>query len=162
MRWLEVSPSGYYEWRDRRASATVQRRQRLAALIQAIFEESDSTYGYRRVHAALARQREHCGPELVRRSCVSGLGSVPARPVAADDHAARRRRRSGPGTWWDATSVRTRRAGNWSEISLIADLAGFRLPGYGPRLLHQRMHRIRDRRPHARRACHRRVAHGRA
>jgi putative transposase len=46
--WLEVSTSGYYEWRDRPAPATVQRRQRLAALVQAIFEQSDSTYGYRR------------------------------------------------------------------------------------------------------------------
>jgi hypothetical protein len=38
----------------------------LAALVQAIFDESDGTYGYRRVHAALARQDEDCDPELVR------------------------------------------------------------------------------------------------
>jgi hypothetical protein len=64
--WLDVSTSGYYEWVDRPPSATAQRRTRLAALVQAIFDESDGTYGYRRVHAALARQDEDCDPELVR------------------------------------------------------------------------------------------------
>lgn len=39
--WLEVSTSGYYEWRDRPASATTRRRDRLAALVEAIFHESD-------------------------------------------------------------------------------------------------------------------------
>jgi hypothetical protein len=52
--WLAVSASGYYEWRDRPLSATTQRRKRLTALVEAIFDESDGTYGYRRVHAALA------------------------------------------------------------------------------------------------------------
>jgi transposase InsO family protein len=77
--WLEVSTSGYYEWRDRPASATAQRRQRLAVLIQAIFEESDNTYGYRRVHAALARQGDGCGPELVR-DIMRERGLVPCQP----------------------------------------------------------------------------------
>lgn len=77
--WLEVSTSGFYEWRGRPTSATAQRRQRLTALIRAIFEESDSTYGYRRVHAALARQGERCGPELVR-DIMRELGLVPCQP----------------------------------------------------------------------------------
>ena len=64
--WLQVSTSGFYAWRDRPASATARRRARLAGLVQAIFEASDGTYGYRRIHAALLRQGEDCGPELVR------------------------------------------------------------------------------------------------
>jgi transposase InsO family protein len=64
--WLGVSTSGYYEWVGRPASATAVRRQHLAVLIQAIFEESDGTYGYRRVHAALVRQGDQCCAELVR------------------------------------------------------------------------------------------------
>jgi hypothetical protein len=36
--WLDVSTSGYYEWVDRPPSATAQRRTRLAALVQAIFD----------------------------------------------------------------------------------------------------------------------------
>jgi len=64
--WLGVSASGFFAWRSRPASATAQRREQLATLITAIFGVSDSTYGYRRVHAQLARQGVHCGPELVR------------------------------------------------------------------------------------------------
>ncbi|HEX5908314.1 MAG TPA: IS3 family transposase [Propionibacteriaceae bacterium] len=64
--WAQVSRSGYYEWCDRPASATTRRRARLARLIEAIFEDSDGTYGYRRIHAQLARQGEQASPELVR------------------------------------------------------------------------------------------------
>ena len=69
--WMGVSTSGFYEWRDRPASATARRRDRLATLIAWIFTDSDGTYGHRRihaalVHAALARQGERCSPELVR------------------------------------------------------------------------------------------------
>jgi len=77
--WLGVSTSGYYEWVDRPASATASRRQHLAALIQAIFDESDGTYGYRRVHAALVRQGDPCCAELVR-DIMRELGLVACQP----------------------------------------------------------------------------------
>ncbi len=64
--WTEVSTSGYYEWRDRPASATAIRRAHLIRLVKAIFHHSDQTYGYRRVHAQLVRQGEQVSPELVR------------------------------------------------------------------------------------------------
>lgn len=64
--WAEVSTSGYYEWRNRPVSATATRREHLKKLITAIFEHSDQTYGYRRVHAQLVRQGEQASPELVR------------------------------------------------------------------------------------------------
>jgi transposase InsO family protein len=64
--WIEVSTSGYYEWRDRPASATARRREYLKTLITAIVEQSDRTYGYRRVHAQLARHGEQASPEFVR------------------------------------------------------------------------------------------------
>lgn len=65
-QWADVSKSGYYEWRDRPASATAVRREQLKTLIKVIFELSDQTYGYRRVHAQLVRQGEQVSPELVR------------------------------------------------------------------------------------------------
>jgi hypothetical protein len=64
--WAEVSRSGYYEWRDRPTSATATRREHLKILIKEIFELSDQTYGYRRVHAQLVRQGEQVSDELVR------------------------------------------------------------------------------------------------
>ncbi len=77
--WLDVSTSGFYEWRGRPASATARRRERLATLIGWIFDDSDQTYGHRRIHAALTRQSEQCSPELVR-EIMRDLGLVPCQP----------------------------------------------------------------------------------
>ena len=90
--WLGVSTSGFYDWLNRSASATARRRTHLAALIQAIFDESDGTYGYRRVHAALTRQGMAAVPNWSARSCVSWTwlpvnlvrgGRAPPRPARA-------------------------------------------------------------------------------
>ena len=76
---LGVSKSGYYDWRARPDSATAQRREELKLLIKKAFEMSDSTYGYRRVHAQLARWGVTAGLELVRQ-LMRGLGLVPCQP----------------------------------------------------------------------------------
>ena len=77
--WLDVSRSGYYEWRQRPASATTRRREDLKLLIATSFEDSDGTYGYRRVHADLADWGISCGPELVR-ALMRELGLEPCQP----------------------------------------------------------------------------------
>lgn len=77
--WLRVSPSGFFDWRKRPASATTERRDSLAVLIAAVFQVSDETYGYRRIHAQLARQGVACGPELVRH-LMRDLGLQPCQP----------------------------------------------------------------------------------
>ncbi|MEV2236451.1 IS3 family transposase [Streptomyces phaeochromogenes] len=66
-RRLDVSKSGYYNWRGRPESATTQRREELKLLIKKAFEDSDSTYGYRRVRAQLHRWGLTADQELVRR-----------------------------------------------------------------------------------------------
>lgn len=65
-RWLAVSTSGFYHWATRPQSATSGRRQALTARIRHYFEESEGTYGYRRIHADLAAEQTECSPELVR------------------------------------------------------------------------------------------------
>jgi putative transposase len=77
--WLEVSRSGFYEWRDRPFSATAERREELKLFIAKSFELSDGTYGYRRVHADLADWGVPCGLELVR-AVMRELGLVPCQP----------------------------------------------------------------------------------
>lgn len=79
--WAGVSRSGYYDWASRPASATQERRQRLGLIIEVIFDDSDATYGYRRVHAALARMGEEASPELVR-ALMRELGLVACQPRA--------------------------------------------------------------------------------
>ncbi|OPC83490.1 hypothetical protein B4N89_23415 [Embleya scabrispora] len=75
-RWLDVSRSGYYEWRTRPESATAQRRRHLTAAINEIFTANHETYGYRRVHAVLARSGETVSPELIR-ALMRDLGLMP-------------------------------------------------------------------------------------
>jgi transposase InsO family protein len=77
--WLGISRSGFYDWRSRPESATAQRRNELRLLIARAFEESDGTYGYRRVAAQLARWGVRAGLELVR-VLMRELGLVPCQP----------------------------------------------------------------------------------
>lgn len=76
---LEVSRSGYYDWRGRPESTTAARREELKLLITKAFEDSDGTYGYRRVHAQLHRWGVKVGPELVRQ-LMRELGLVTCQP----------------------------------------------------------------------------------
>ena len=102
-----------------------------------------------------------CSPELVR-AIMRELGLVPCQPrpwrptttVAGDAGADPR-----PGR----PRLHRRRAGHQARRRhhLSPDLAGLAVPGHGDRLPHQGLHRLRDRRPHARRAGHRRPADGR-
>jgi putative transposase len=77
--WMEVSRSGFYEWRSAPESATAKRRSGLALIIRKSFDESNETYGYRRVHADLAAWGVPAGLELVR-SIMRELGLEPCQP----------------------------------------------------------------------------------
>ena len=77
--WAGVSKSGFYDWLSRPASATAARRRELEVIIRSIFEASDATYGYRRVHAQLRAGRVQCSPELVR-AVMRDLGLYPCQP----------------------------------------------------------------------------------
>ena len=83
--WLEVSRSGFYDWRDRPTSATAERREALKVKITKIFYDEDETYGYRRIHAELARRGVAAGPELVR-ALVRELGLVACQPRVRRHH----------------------------------------------------------------------------
>jgi transposase InsO family protein len=78
-RWMEVSRSGFYEWRNAPESASARRRGILAVIVRKSFDDSDETYGYRRVHADLAAWGVPAGPELVR-SVMRELGLEPCQP----------------------------------------------------------------------------------
>ncbi|MGA9872594.1 MAG: IS3 family transposase [Rhodococcus sp. (in: high G+C Gram-positive bacteria)] len=78
-RWLEVSTSGFYNWKSRPQSATAIRRDVLAERIRVFFELSHGTYGYRRIHADLRAAQIECSPELVR-SIMRAEDLVPCQP----------------------------------------------------------------------------------
>jgi putative transposase len=67
-----VSQSGFYECQGRATSASARRRAELATLIEYVFDQSEGTYGYRRIHAQLTRKSVEVDDELVRQ-----LGLLP-------------------------------------------------------------------------------------
>ena len=80
---LEVSPSGYYAWRNRGMSETQKRREELAIFVTYFFNDSKQTYGYRRVHKVLERNGVATSPETVRRLMrQEGLVACQPRPKA--------------------------------------------------------------------------------
>jgi putative transposase len=77
--WLDVSKSGFYDWKSRPETATAKRQEKLRLLIKKIFDDSDGTYGYRRIAGQLARQGIVAGAELVRK-LMRALGLVACQP----------------------------------------------------------------------------------
>lgn len=133
--WLGVSSSGFYEWKDRAPSPTSRRRERLAAMITAIFEANHGTYGYRRVHAVLLRSGEQVSDELVR-DLMRELGLVacqprPWRPTTTDPDD-RHRIPDLVGRDFTAEVPGTKLVG---DITLHPDRGRLGLPGHRDRLL---------------------------
>jgi putative transposase len=136
--------SGYYEWLNRPPSATARRREVLKVKIGALFDASDGSYGYRRLHAELVRGGERVGLELVR-ALMRELGLVACQPrawrtttvrgepaAAAADLVGRDFSCQAPGT-------KTRR-----RHHLHPHLGRLDISGYGDRLFQPRSHRLCD------------------
>lgn len=132
---LEVSVSGYYASRQRPVSAHQREDARLAAEIQAIFQENRQVYGSPRIHAALQARGIRCGRKrVVRLMQTLGLqarrhrqhkpittSSDPTAPFAPNllnrDFTA-----PGPNTRWvtDITAIPTDEG--WLYLAVILDL----------------------------------------
>ncbi len=82
---LAVSTSGFYEWLTRGPSARDARRALVAEHVAAAFEHGRGTYGFRRVHAIVARCNDpavaSASPKLVR-SIMRELGLHACQPRA--------------------------------------------------------------------------------
>jgi len=64
---LDVSPAGYYSWRDRDASQQRQRRDALSVEIRAVHAEVKARYGSPRMHAELLERGHDCCVNTVAR-----------------------------------------------------------------------------------------------
>jgi len=79
-RVLEVSPSGFYDWRDRAPSNRAMANAVLTERIRAIHAESDATYGMPRVRAELLEQGERISAKRIARLMrCSGIRGVSRR-----------------------------------------------------------------------------------
>ena len=120
-RVLEVSRSGYYDWRDRPASPRAVADADLVETITAVHEGSRGTYGSPRVHAELVLGLDYrCGRKrvarLMRANGLHGLPTrrrpkkIPAGDARNPDLVKRQYARSGPNQLWvtDITEHHTR------------------------------------------------------
>lgn len=82
--WLEVSRSGFYEWRNRPASATAIRRAEISELVCAVFDEFEQRYGYRKIRVELSDRGVLASEWLVRQIMTeNGLVCCHPRPWRA-------------------------------------------------------------------------------
>ena len=68
---LKVSRSGYYAWRTRPVSAREMANRKLANKIEAVYNDSDGTYGSPRIHRELKAQGVVCGKNRIARLMIS-------------------------------------------------------------------------------------------
>jgi putative transposase len=141
-RVLDVSPSGYYAWAKRPASARAHRDEELGASVRAAHAASKGRYGSPRVHAELCANGEKVGRKRVarlmkaanlagrkRRKFRSTTDSNHAFPIAPNvlerDFTA-----TAPNEAWvtDITSIWTREG--WLYLAAILDLFSRRVVGW--------------------------------
>ena len=141
-RILQVSPSGYYAWRNRPESAHDLDDLRIGVLIGEAFARSRSTYGSIRVHAALKANGLHVSRKRVmrlmrrlglrgrtRRAFVVTTDSVKG-AATADNLVARDFTATGPNQKWvgDVTYLRTPEG--WIYLAIQLDLYSRRIVGW--------------------------------
>jgi putative transposase len=139
---LEVSPAGYYAWRQRPTSARQQRRAALAVEIRAIHAEVKARYGSPRIHAELnARGQGCCVNTVAKLMRDAGIAAKTARkfrcttdsnhdlPVA-DNILDRHFDPAAPNASWvaDITYVPTREG--WLYLAAVEDLYSRRVVGW--------------------------------
>lgn len=111
-RLLKVSPSGYYDWRDRPASRRDQANACLLEQIYTIHAESDGVYGSPKVWEELVKRGARCSENrvarLMRGERLQGIPAVRRwrgrksgdRPEGLDNHLARDFAAAEPNTKW--------------------------------------------------------------
>lgn len=139
---LQVSRSGYYDWRRRPPSAREQDNRRLLRCIQQVHSASRENYGERKTWEALRLAGETCGHNRVARlrrlhgivakrvrrfrQSYAARNSAPAAPNLLErDFTAER-----PDQVWvtDITFVPTRRG--WLYVAVMLDLFSRRIVGW--------------------------------
>lgn len=140
-RILRVSPSGYYEWRDRPPSRREVTDRELLTVIEAVHADARGTYGARRVHAEMTLGRHlivsrrrierlmRCAglQGIHRRRWRSGGGRAPA---VFDDHVQRVFTADRPDRLWVTDITQHRTAEGWVYCAAVIDVYSRRCVGW--------------------------------
>jgi putative transposase len=151
-RCLNVSRSGYYEWRHRPLSARTKDNRRLIQRIEALHQESDGTAGSPRIWEDLRYEGETCSLNRVARLMKqAGIAGIPQkrrwmrkkptkRPVGIENQLEREFVASEPNTKWvtDITYIRT--GEGWLYLCVVIDLFGGIVTGWS--MSHKQDHHL--------------------
>jgi len=131
---LEVSESGYYSWKGRKASQHCREDAKLAAEIQHIFLDHRRVYGSPRIHAVLKARGIACSRKrVVRLMQQLGLSAQTKRarkpttqsdPYArfAPNHLNREFTAEQPNSKWVTDTKAVETAEGWLYLAVILDL----------------------------------------
>lgn len=138
-RVLEVSASGFYEWRSRPPSRREVADGELLETIRQIHSGSRGTYGSPRVHAELQLGLGiRCGRKRVERLMArAGICGVHRRkgrsrpaPAVHDDLVARQFRAEGPDRLWVTDITQHRSSEGWVYCGVVLDVWSRRVVGW--------------------------------
>lgn len=138
---LNVSPSGYYAWRKRPPSAREMANQELVQAIEAVYAESNGTYGSPRIYHELKEKLDCSQNRVARLMQKHGIRAKqtkrykhttkanPAHPVApnllAGDFMA-----EAPDQKWTADITYIPTLEGWLYLAVILDLFSRRVVGW--------------------------------
>lgn len=141
-RVLEVSTSGYYDWRDRPLSGRGIANRELLSEIRVIHIQSKDTYGSPRIHAELKERGQRVGKKRVER--LMSLNNIVAQrtwrhkrtythretQVTEENHLDRDFSTTGPNQKWvsDITFIPTRQG--WLYLAIVLDLYSRAIVGW--------------------------------
>lgn len=139
---LQVSRTGYLQWRGRAPSARQRSNDKLGAQLRVIHAENDRSYGRIRLWKTLSDHGQRVGQERVRRLMkLNGLRSVYRRPyrvTTRSDHARplaenrldRRFRQAEVDRAWVADITYVQTGEGWLYLAAVLDLASRRIVGW--------------------------------
>ncbi len=139
---LEVSPTGYYAWRQRPVSARRQRRDALVVEIRAIHAEVKARYGSPRIHAELAaRGRDCCVNTVAQLMRDQGIAAKTARKFrcttdsnhdlpTAENILDRQFEPESPNEAWTADMTYIPTHEGWLYLAAVEDLYSRRVVGW--------------------------------
>jgi len=142
-RVLEVTRSGYYQWRVKLAGTRAQANQQLLEQIRQVFAQHRQAYGSPRVTRELRRQRIVCSENrvarLMRRHKIRAQCKCPFRPRTTDSqhlYGAAPNRLADMGQLtrvnqaWAADITYVRTAGGWIYLAAVMDLYSRKIVGW--------------------------------
>lgn len=140
---LEVSPSGYYQWRKRIPGPRARANEQLWTQIQKVFAHSRQTYGSPRITRQLRRQHITCSENrvarLMQRQRLQAKSKRPFRPRTTNSAhrygtAPNRLKQLGPlsaiNQAWASDITYLRTAAGWVYMAAVMDLYSRKIVGW--------------------------------